>query len=46
LEKKYYAVVIVIVAVLLGLWFVPVWEGKNVYQLVFDKVKGWMSKHD
>jgi hypothetical protein len=44
MEKKTWVIVILIVSILVGAWFVPVWEGKNVYELVYDKVKGWLGK--
>jgi hypothetical protein len=44
MEKKY-IVIVIILAVLFGFWWIPVYDGKNVYQYLWDKIKEWL-KHD
>jgi hypothetical protein len=40
MEKKFWVIVILILAILVGAWFIPVWEGKNVYELLIEKLRG------
>jgi hypothetical protein len=39
-DKKTWVIVILVLSVLVGAWFVPVWEGKNVYELLIEKLRG------
>jgi hypothetical protein len=43
MEKKWVAVAVVLV-VLFGLWWFPLFEGKNVYEWLWEKLKERLKK--